>query len=459
MREFTFKELADITGGKIVAGSGDAVIDRISTDSREVIKGQLFIPIIGEVHDAHKFIPSAMENGCDAFFISREDMIDTVKDCNAILVDDTLKAMQRLAKFYLHSLNLKKVVVTGSIGKTSTRDMMHAILKEKFVTGCTMKNFNSDVGVPHTIFSFDDTMEAAVLEAGMDQPGDIDRLVEIIRPEIGIITYVGTSHIERLGSRENIFKAKMEVTNYFGKGNTLIINNDNDMLSTLTDDKEYEIVRAGSDERDSYRVSDVDDFGEQGIEYTLTAGGKAYRVKLSIPGAHNALNSALAIAAGEKMGVSIEEAIRGLSKIELTGRRLNIRERDGIRVIDDTYNASPESMKSAVTTLMHTEADRRIAVLGGINELGAMSDEGHYSVGRFVAQQEIDYLYTISEPAEAIWRGFVEGGGDPERAKHFDTKADFFKIMEGLFRDGDVILIKASRGRELEEVVEKIMEG
>lgn len=458
MRNYTFKEIAKITGGKVIAGNPETIISGVSFDSREAIKGQLFVPVVGEVHDAHKFIPGAAERGCDAFLISKPSAIEGL-DCNAILVEDTTKGILKLAKSYLESLGLKKVAVTGSIGKTSTRDMMHAILKEKYNTGCSEKNYNTDVGVAMTIFSFDESMEAAVLETGMDKPGEIDRLVEVIRPDVGIITFVGTSHIENLGSRENIFKAKMEITNYFGPENTLVINGDNDLLSTVEDDREYKVIKAGTGEEAQYRVSDIKDYGEDGIEYSLSVDGKAYYVSLNIPGAHNALNSALAIAAGCKMGVSVEEAIGGLSKIELTGRRLKIRESRGIKVIDDTYNASPESMMSAVTTLINTKGKRKIAILGGINELGNMSEEGHRQVGEFVATQPIDMLYTVTEPAEDIAKGFVDKGGNPDKVRHYNTKADFFEEMEGIFAEGDVILVKASRGRELEEIVERIVEG
>lgn len=457
MRKFTFKEIEKVTGGRQIAGSPDATIDFVSFDSREVEKGQLFVPVVGEVHDAHKFIPGAAERGCDCFLVSRAEAIEGL-DCNAILVDDTTKAILRMAKDYLDSLNLKKVAVTGSIGKTSTRDMMYAILKEKYNTGCSQKNYNTSVGIAMTIFSFDESMEAAVLETGMDRMGEIDELVQIIEPDVGIITFVGTSHIEHLGSRENIFKAKMEIANYFGKNNTLVINGDNDMLSTLENDREYAVIKAGSCDDAQFRVSDVEDFGEYGIAYTLTTDNKSYRIRLNVPGAHNAVNSALAVAAASCMGVSVEEAVEGLHKIQLTGRRLKIREKGGIKIIDDTYNASPESMMSALTTLVNTKGDRKVAILGGINELGQMSYEGHHSVGVFAAGQPIDFLYTISEPAEAISKGFVDAGGDPEKVQHFDTKADFFMEMDGRFEDGDVILIKASRGRELEEVVEKILE-
>ncbi|MCI5721029.1 MAG: UDP-N-acetylmuramoyl-tripeptide--D-alanyl-D-alanine ligase [Firmicutes bacterium] len=457
MRKYTFREIEEITGGRQIAGSPDAEIDGVSFDSREVKAGELFVPVVGEVHDAHKFIPGAAERGCSCFLVSDAAAVNGL-ECSAVLVEDTTAGILKLAKHYLDSLSLKKVAVTGSIGKTSTRDMVYAVLKEKYNTGCSKKNYNTEVGVAMTIFSFDESMEAAVLETGMDCLGEISRLVNIIRPDVGIITYVGTSHIERLGSRENIFKAKMEITDFFGENNTLVINGDNDMLAEIRDDREYAVIKAGSGEDAQYRVSDVKDFGEDGIEYTLTADGKSHLIRLNVPGAHNALNSALAVAAGVQLGVSAEEAVAGLCKIELTGRRLKIREKGGMKVIDDTYNASPESMMSAVTTLVNTKGKRKIAVLGGINELGDMSERGHHDVGVFAAGQPIDFLYTVSEPAEAIARGFVDGGGDPERVRHYDTKADFFKEMDGMFSDGDVILIKASRGRELEEIVEKILE-
>ncbi len=202
-------------------------------------------------------------------------------------------------------------------------------------------------------------MEAAVLEVGMDHAGEIHRLVDIIRPDIGIITNVGISHIENLGSREGILQAKLEIADYFDAGNTLVINQSNDMLASAVLPDTYDVVRVGLAETDAFYVHDIEDYGEAGISYCLTACGKDYQIKLGIPGAHNAVNASLALAAAKRVGMTIEEGITGLSKMQLTDNRLTIRETRGIKIIDDTYNAAPDSMKSAINTLVNTRGDRK----------------------------------------------------------------------------------------------------
>lgn len=455
MREITLAEIEKAVDGKILAGSGREKISGVCTDSRKAGPEDLFVPLIGEVHDAHKFIPQAAERGCRTFLTSREDALPSEDGVRAILVSDTTRALQALAAWYLETLNLKKIAVTGSVGKTSTRDMVYYILKERFVTGTTAGNFNNDIGVPLTIFSFDDTMEAAVLEVGMDHFGEIHRLVDIIRPDIGIITNVGISHIENLGSRQGILQAKMEIADYFGEHNTLVINSSNDMLKTVEHSGSYETLTVGESADADYFVHDVTDLGEKGISYKLTAEGETYEVFLQIPGAHNALNSALAIAACRKLNVSFEEALKGLAKLQLTGKRLTVKDEGGIKVIDDTYNAAPDSMKSALNTLMHTSGMRKIAVLSGMNELGEDSREYHRDVGRFAAERKVDLLITVGEKAADIAEGAKKAGGI--KVLHFDCKDSLYQVLDELLTEGDAVLVKGSRTMEMEQVVSRIL--
>ena len=447
----------DATNGKLLSGSKDNVIQEVCTDSRTAKKGDLFVPIIGEVHDAHKFTPQAYERGCRAFLVSRTEAADGLKDCQIILVGDTTGAVQDLAAVYLEGLGLKKIAVTGSVGKTSTRDMVHAILSEKFRTGTAKKNFNNSIGVPLTIFSFDDSLEAAVLEMGMDHAGEIHRLAEIIRPDIGIITNVGISHIENFADgRDGILKAKMEITDYFGPTNTLVINSDNDMLKKADFSGGYKLIRVGEEPEADYRISDIRDYGEKGIRYTLSAEGKEYEICLHVPGAHNAVNSALAIAGCRQMGVTTEQAISGLAHLELTGKRLAVKEKNGITVIDDTYNAAPASMKSLIDTLVHTDGQRKIAVFAGMNELGAESPKYHREVGEYAGKRDLDLLITVGEKAEDIAVGY-RNVKDCGKAVHFDRKEDLYPEIKNLFRTGDVIAVKGSRLMEMEQVAAEIL--
>ena len=456
MNEITIAEIKEATCGTLMAGCEEHLVGSVCTDSRKAKEGDLFVPIIGEVHDAHKFIPQVIEKGCRALLISEKSAAAALGDCDVILVDDITKALQALAGYYLEKLKLKKIAVTGSVGKTSTRDMVYYILSEKYKTGKTEGNFNNDIGVPLTIFSFDDSMEAAVLEVGMDHAGEIHRLVDIIRPDIGIITNVGISHIENLGSREGILQAKLEIADYFDAGNTLVINQSNDMLASAVLPDTYDVVRVGLAETDAFYVHDIEDYGEAGISYCLTACGKDYQIKLGIPGAHNAVNASLALAAAKRVGMTIEEGITGLSKMQLTDNRLTIRETRGIKIIDDTYNAAPDSMKSAINTLVNTRGDRKIAILGGMNELGPDSLLYHREVGRYAGEKKVDLLITVGEKARDIAIGGIETLGE-DKVKHFDTKEQLYEQMDEMFKAGDIIIVKASRSMEMEQVVESIM--
>lgn len=451
MNEITIREIEKAVEGRLFGSCAEEKIFGVCTDSRNAEPGQLFVPIIGEVHDAHKFLPQVYQRGCRTFFIAHEELAAVYPDCNVILVEDTTKALQKLSSWYLKKLKLKTVAVTGSVGKTTTRDMVYAILKKKYRTGTTVGNFNNDIGVPLTIFSFDNTLEAAVLEIGMDHFGEIHRLVDIIRPDIGIITNAGVSHIENLGSREGILKAKMEITDYFGTENSLIINQDCDMLCKVKDGKDYRLIRVGTGSDCAYQVSGLVDRGGDGVSYKLTAEGETFVVDLNIPGAHNGLNSALAIAACRALDVEIGQAVQALSEIQLTGKRLTVLEKNGIKIIDDTYNAAPDSMKSAIKTLMHTEGKRKIAILAGMNELGEASREYHRQVGAFAREQRVDMLITVGEKAADIKEGFGETG------LHLETKEQLFPHLRNLIQAGDVILIKGSRTMEMEQVTEWIL--
>lgn len=453
MNEITVNEIVNATNGKLLFGRDDAVISEVSTDSRKAGANTLFIPLIGEVHDAHKFIPQVIESGCRTFLASEKDKVSDFDKCNVILVDDTLVAMQSLAKYYLDKLGLKKIAVTGSVGKTSTRDMVYYICCEKYKTGRSLANFNNDVGVPLTIFSLDDSMEVAVFEEGMDHAGEIHRLVDITRPDVGIITNIGISHLENLGSRENILKAKMEITDFFGPSNTLVINESCDLLNKSDIKGQYKVIGVG-EENEDYIVSNICDLGEKGIKFTLTVGGEQRQISLGVPGAHNAINGALAIAACSQFGITLDQAAKGLSNLSLTGKRLAIRESGGIKVIDDTYNAAPDSMKSAVSTLVNTEGKRKIAILGGMNELGDDSRKYHKEVGEFAASKGVSLVIGVEEKAKDIVEGAKEKGCD---TMWFPSKEEMYPELMNILSSGDVVLIKASNALHMDEVADKII--
>lgn len=465
MERLTAIEIARMAGGEIISGSENQIAVDVAIDSREASDDSLFVSLKGESTDGHRFIKNAYDNGARTFLVS--DLVEAKEygkevfdrnDAAIILVDDTLKALQDFSGEYLRRMSMRCIAVTGSVGKTTTRDMLYAAVSAKYSAGTNKKNYNSETGLPLTLLSFNKKMEVGVLEMGMDALGQIERLVEITEPEAAVITNIGISHIERLGSRENILKAKMEIASEFGPGNTLIINNDDDMLRTINQSYlPYELVKVGtlSEYNPDYLITDIQDRGIDGISFKIKHGDEVHDVKLGTPGAHNALNFGLAVAGAMVMGTSMEEAIRGIKKMKMTGSRLRVIESGEIRIIDDAYNAAPNSMKSALSTLSNTPAKRRVAVLGGINELGELSEKEHRDVGRFAGECDLDLLITIGEMA--AWIGEeAQRKSSNLKSMHFDSKEGVYPLIKEIFKPGDVVLVKASRSYELDKLAEQI---
>lgn len=464
MKELTVNQIRQGTGGRLLTASGEEKkVGNICTDSRNARPGDVFFALIGENHDAHVYLPQVIEAGCRCMVICREsaltqmgEQIPGLEETAIILVEDTTEALQNLAAYYLGLLNAKKIAVTGSTGKTSTRDLIWSVCRQKYKTQKNLGNLNNHIGVPLTILSFEEDIEVGVLEMGMDKRGEIDLLARIARPDIGVITNIGMAHIENLGSREGIFQAKMELTNYFGENNTLITFHDEEFLNRKRLEGPYRVVMAGTDRESDYVISHIDDFGAEGIQFTLEHAGTSQQFKLPVPGSHNAFNGALAVACGMELGISMEEAAKGLARAELTDKRLTVRESGGVKIIDDTYNASPDSMKAAINVLMRTRGARSVAVLGDMFELGETSRQQHELVGRYAARQDVGLLIAIGKDAAYIAHGAKEEG--MEHVIVFSEKAEFVDQANSLIEKGDVVLVKGSRGMRMEDIVKEIME-
>lgn len=454
MKELTMRQIGAATCGRVISGNDSETVKKICTDSRKAEPDDLFFALIGENHDAHKYLEQVAQAGCRCAVISDEAACP--EGMTAVLVDDTTKALQDLAAWYLEELDIRKIAVTGSTGKTSTRDLTWYVCSEKYKAQKNVGNLNNHLGVPLTILSFDEDTEVGILEMGMDKFGEIELLADIVRPDIGLITNIGMSHIENLGSRDGIFQAKMELTKHFGADNVLIVSRDEEYLNEERINGPYKLVTAGSDGHSEYIISHIDDFGAEGIQFTLEHNGEMQRFSLPVPGRHNAFNGALAVAAGAQLGITMEEAARGLAKTQLTDKRLTVRGKNGIKVIDDTYNASPDSMKAAIDVLMKTRGIRSVAILGDMFELGETSRLQHELVGRYAAQQKVELLIAIGSDSAEMARGAREEG--MENVMHFSDKDLFFKEMDRIIEKGDVILLKGSRGMAMDKIVSKIME-
>ena len=483
MERLTAAEIAEKSGGRVILGDPGKTASGVETDSRKVGEGYLFVALKGTVTDGHRFIGKALSAGASVIMVSDPDApeVRELPDGPAVvLVEDTLLGLQTLAEKYLEERPMLKIAVTGSVGKTSTRDLLHAALSAGFRTGKNKANYNSSTGLPLTLLELTGDMEAAVLEMGMESAGEIRRLAEIAKPDMAVITNIGISHIERLGSRENIRLAKMEVAERFGPENVLIVNGDDDMLGALKGEElPYRLIKVVTGEPGSggpaqgetvYRITDIRDRGMEGVDFRLLApgegpGGGAAReaagfpVHLPVPGAHNAMNASLALAAAHAAGLSLADAIRGIEQAELTGGRLKIVSAGGMTLIDDSYNAAPDSMISALRTLSNSEGARRIAVLAGMNELGSGSREEHRKVGREAAGMPVDLLITIGEKGGDIADGALEArtAGGPEVMK-LDSKEELIRRAAELLRPGDTVLFKASRSFALEEAVKALID-
>ncbi len=457
MKEIKAIEIAEAVSGKLLNGDPNAVAAGVCIDSRKAERGQVFFALAGQRVDGHAYLEDAVMAGCSVLVVSNMDATVSAFAENrgvvVIRVDNTEIALQDLAKYYLSLFPIRKIAVTGSTGKTTTKEMLYRILTEKYQTVRNLDNYNNLIGMPLSVFDIAEGTEAAVFEMGMDRPGEIHRLCDIVRPDIALITNIGLSHIEHLGSRENILKAKMEITDYFTEKNTLIINIDNDMLAALTPVRNYCTLTVGKTVGAYIRIEGLKDNGEDGIEFTLSAAGQSREFHLGLPGLHNASNAALAVAAALELGLSMEEAAHGLEKMSDSDKRLHITEKNGIKVIDDTYNASPDSMRAAIDVLSGIRGNRRIAILGDMFELGENEAEYHFQIGEYASHAGINVVISVGKNARFIADGARNG---ETKAVHFETKDLLLVVLAQWIRPGDVVLVKGSRGMAMEKIVAQL---
>lgn len=457
MKELKAKDIISTMGGTWITGDPETRLTGVSTDTRTLVAGMLFFALEGPRYDGHNFLNQAIDGGASVLVISKEVGSATALAENrgvaVIRVPDTMVALKNLATDYLSQFPIPKIGVTGSTGKTTTKEMLYWILSERYHTHRNAGNFNNLVGLPLSAFEMDDSTEVAVFEMGMDRLGEIHALAEIVKPSIGLITNVGVSHLEHLKTRQNILKAKMELTDFMETGDVLIINKDNDMLATLEQNGSYTILPVGRSEDSVCQITDLEDLGEEGIRFALNLDGEKGFFRISAPGLHNAANASLAITAALRLGVTWEEAARGLAKLAYTDKRLHIAEKKGVKIIDDTYNASPDSMKAALDVLISVEGKRKIAILGDMFELGEKSLDYHREVGEYASKTGVDVVISVGKNARMIQEGANSGH---TKSIHFETKEFLFSVLSQWIRSGDVILIKGSRGMAMDEIVKQL---
>ena len=447
----TVKDVANMTGGSLI-GFSDSAILQITTDSREIGEGALFIAIRGERFDGNDYVNAAILGGATCVLCER--LPANFSGC-AVVVPDTRIAMADLARSYKARISPITVGVTGSVGKTTTKEFIYAVLSERYYTLKTFGNYNNEIGLPMTILGIAPDHTAAVLEMGMSGKGEIDHLTRIACPDVAVITTIGTSHIGILGSREAIRDAKMEIKNGLSENGILILNGDEPLLSGV-DGALY--VALDNHNADCYADNIIE--GEHGTAFDIVLHGERFEC-ITIPtiGRHNVLNAAFAWMVGTVVGIGEFQMRRGLMKFKNVSMRQNVYTGNGRIIIEDCYNASPESMVaslSVLTNIAEKKKRRAVAVLGDMCELGEYSREGHFSVGKAVAERKIDVLITFGKEAEEIARSAVSFGLNSENVYTFTDLDDAQALGKALLRitkQGDVILFKASRAVSLERAI------
>src|SRR6266404_2000817 len=452
MNPLSIAQIAKLADAKLESGDGNLSVERVSTDSRTIKKGELFVALRGENFDGHKFVEDVAKNGAAGAIV---DPLWKGKGSNkfaVIRVRDTLLGYQNLAANYRQSLPLKVLAITGSNGKTSTKDFSASVLGRKFRVTKTQGYFNNHVGLPRTILEARSDDEVAVWEIGMNHPGEVAPLAKIAAPDAAIITNVGVAHIEFMGSREEIAQEKGMLAEAVSSAGTVILNADDPFSDGIGKRTSARVVFAGINDG-TLRATGIEQ-SSGGSEFTILEGAHRCRAQLSVPGLHMVQNALLAVAAGRVFGVPLEECAIGLTTAPLTKARLQIKETNGVQFLDDSYNANPDSMKAALRTLVELHADgKKIAVLGEMRELGPETERGHQEVGQEAAALEIDQLIGIGEMGALIVDAAKKAG--LEKSSRVGSTSEAAELLLEIAEPGDLVLIKGSRLARTEDVIEK----
>ena len=454
MEAITLAQLLEAVHGTLLGDFRDenVIVQRVDTDSRTIHPGSLFIPLVGERFDGHAYINAALEGGALGCLTARERE-SYRPDRFYIKVASTQRALRDLAAWYKARFPIPFIAVTGSVGKTTTKDMSAAVLSTRYRVLKTEGNYNNNIGLPLTLLRLDRSCEICVLEMGMDRPGEIDYLGEIVQPDVGVITNIGDAHIERLGSRENIFRAKCELLPHIRPGGLVVLNGDDPMLASLRGRTPVPAVFCGREEGLEYRARRLEGDGDSRILCQMTTPRMDRQVEIPALGEHMIYPALIAAAIGERFGLTQDQIVEGILRFVPTRMRMNILYRgDGIVILDDTYNANPQSMRAAISVLSDGQSAFKAAVLGDMLELGPFSPALHEGVGEYLGQVGIQCLVAIGEQSAYMAKGAREAG--VPQVYHCQNKSEAMEILPGLIRPDATFLVKASRGMKLEEITE-----
>ncbi|MCD7968255.1 MAG: UDP-N-acetylmuramoyl-tripeptide--D-alanyl-D-alanine ligase [Clostridiaceae bacterium] len=455
MEQITVKEILEATGGRLLCGSPDTPLDHVSIDSRTMKGNDLFVPLVGEKVDAHRFIGQAFDNGAAATFTSEHDVMEDNRPW--IRVSDTKRALQALGAWYRRRLKLPLVGITGSVGKTTTREMVACALSARYRVYKTPANHNSQVGVPITMTEISGQDEIGVIELGMSEPGELTVIAGIAQIQMAVITNIGITHIEQLGSQENIFREKLSIQDGLTEHGILFLNGDDELLKKTTARDGFETIYYGTGENCHYRAVDVR--LENGYPvFTAVCGDERVPVRLKVMGTHNVANAMVSLAVASVCGIPMEAAAKQLAEFTGFQNRQQIYHTGGMTIIDDTYNASPVSMKAGLEVLNSIEhSRRRVAVLADMKELGPDSPRYHYEIGTYIAAHPVDKVAVLGELAKEITRGVRE------QAPHilvyeFMDRESLVEWLKTELREGDAVLFKGSNSMELGKVAAVFLE-
>lgn len=455
MEPITVRELLTATGGTLLHPPDglDQLVTSVETDSRSIHPGGLFVPLVGEHFNGHDFIANALQNGASGCLTAREET-EFVPGKFYVQVADTQLAMGDLAQYYRRKFSIPFIGITGSVGKTTTKDMVAAVLEEKFKVLKTEGNFNNEVGLPLTLFRLDHTFELCVLEMGMNHFGEIAYLSQLVEPEVAVITNIGDAHIENLGSRTNILKAKCEIFAHMSDKSVAILNGDDNLLRTLDGTLSQEIIYFGGNDTPAYKALDIEHMGDKGIRFTVQTPREKFPVEVPALGSHMIYPVLAAAAVGERFGMSGAEIAAGVRRFVPTKMRMNMIQQGSLTILDDAYNANPQSMRAALEVLAERNSPYKAAILGDMFELGVLGPSLHQGIGEYAARLGLDCVIAVGHLAKYIYDA-VEDSNIPS-VFYCETKEEAKALLPQVVKPGGAVLVKASRGMEFEELVREL---
>lgn len=452
-KKISVDKIVEICENAVITRGLSSTVQNFCVDTRFLKEGDLFISLRTETANELKYISEALEKGAMGVMTEYdipEEILNKYHNKLIIKVNNVVDTIQKIAKYKRNLYNIPVVAITGSVGKTSTKDMIASVMSQEYNVSKTQGNYNNHIGVPITILNWQEDTTAAVVEMGMNHLGEIEDLTKIAKPTIAVITNIGTAHIGNLGSRDNILKAKLEILEGLAENGTIIINNDNDLLKNCNT-KNYEKITYGINTKSDYMSYDIIK-QESNSEYKIKINNNEEKIFVPIAGEHFIYNSLCAIAVGKKLNIETQKIINGIRTFEITGKRNEIIEINNIKIMNDYYNASYDSMKASLEVLGNINAPRKIAILGDMLELGEFAAELHKKVGEEVTKNKIDILLTVGKLAKVIAKEAKELG--TKEVYCFETNEECINKLKNIIKKEDAVLIKASHAMHFGEISE-----